>query len=119
VGGSPVESMTDAVWGEQHRGADFEVPPGTAVMAPAAGAVLFAGSLTLSGQTLVIDHGQGVVSALFHLSRIDLRTGDRVEPRASVGLSGDSGIAPTPLLQWRTYVHGVAVDPSALQQLLN
>src|SRR6266511_1607332 len=87
--------------------------------APAAGTVLFAGPLTLSGQTLVIDHGQGVVSALFHLSRIDLRTGDRVEPRAIVGLSGDSGIAPTPLLQWRTYVHGVAVDPSVLQQLLN
>jgi len=119
VGGSPVESMTDAIWGEQHRGADFAVPPGTAVMAPAAGTVLFAGPLTLSGQTLVIDHGQGVVSALFHLSRIDLRTGDRVEPRAVVGLSGDTGIAPTPLLQWRTYVHGVAVDPSALQQLLN
>ena len=42
---------------------------------------------------------------IFHLSRIDLRTGDRVEPRAVVGLSGDSGIAPTPLLQWRTYLH--------------
>jgi murein DD-endopeptidase MepM/ murein hydrolase activator NlpD len=119
VGGSPVESMTDAIWGEQHRGVDFEVPRGTAVMTPARGTVLFAGPLTLSGQTLVIDHGQGVVSALFHLSRIDVKTGDRVEPGDVVGLSGDTGVAPMPLLQWRTYLHGVAVDPAALQQLLN
>ena len=88
-------------------------------MTPTRGTVLFAGPLTLSGQTLVIDHGQGVVSALFHLSRIDVKTGDRVEPGDVVGLSGDTGVAPTPLVQWRTYLHGVAVDPSALQQLLN
>jgi murein DD-endopeptidase MepM/ murein hydrolase activator NlpD len=119
VGGSPVESMTDAIWGEQHRGVDFDVPRGTAVMAPTRGTVLFAGPLTLSGQTLVIDHGQGVVSALFHLSRIDVKTGDRVESRDVVGLSGDTGVAPTPLVQWRTYLHGVAVDPAALRQLLN
>lgn len=118
IGGSPVESMTDAIHGEQHRGADYEVPVGTVVMAPGAGTVLFAGPLALSGETLVIDHGQGVVSALFHLSRIAVRTGDRVDPRAPVGLSGDSGITPTPMLHWRTYVHGVAVDPSALQAVL-
>ena len=118
-GGSPVESWMDAVYGAQHRGVDFDVPPGTVVMAPGAGTVLFAGPLTLSGQTLLIDHGQGVVSALFHLSRIDLAAGDHVEARAPIGLSGDTGIAPTPQVQWRTYVHGVAVDPAVLQQVLN
>ena len=46
-------------------------------------------------------------------------TGTIRTPTDRVGLSGDSGIAPTPLLQWRTYLHGVAVDPAALQQLLN
>jgi murein DD-endopeptidase MepM/ murein hydrolase activator NlpD len=119
LGGSPVESMTDAVFGEQHRGVDFAVPAGTVLMAPAAGAVLHAGPLTLAGQTVVIDHGQGVVSALFHLSRIDVTVGTAIEPRALLGLSGDTGITPTPLVQWRTYVHGVAVDPAVLQQVLN
>ena len=119
LGGSPVESLTDAVFGEQHRGVDFAVPVGTVVMAPAAGTVLYAGPLTLAGQTVVIDHGQGVVSALFHLSRIDVAAAAGVEARALVGLSGDSGITPTPLVQWRTYLHGVAVDPAVLQQALN
>lgn len=119
LGGSPVESLTDAVFGEQHRGVDFAVPLGTVVMAPAAGTVLLAGPLTLAGQTVVIDHGQGIVSALFHLSRIDVTSATGVEARAVVGLSGETGITPTPLLQWRTYVHGVAVDPAVLQQVLN
>ena len=85
-------------------------------MAPAAGTVLFAGPLALSGQTLVLDHGQGVISALFHLYRIDVRTGDRVESRATVGLSGETGLATSPQLQWRVYIHGVAVDPRALEK---
>jgi len=67
----------------------------------------------------VIDHGQGVVSALFHLSRIDVAAAAGVEARALLGLSGDTGITTAPLVQWRTYVHGVAVDPAVLQQVLN
>jgi len=81
--------------------------------------VLFTGNMTLTGKTLVLDHGQGVVSALFYLYRIDVREGDRVESRATVGLSGDTGLAATPQVQWRVYVHGVAVDPRALDRLLD
>jgi hypothetical protein len=111
MGGSPVESMIDGTFGEQHRGLDYEVSVGTVVEAPATGTVIFAGPLTLSGETVVLDHGQGVVSALFHLSRIDVRAGERVDGGAPVGLSGDSGLAITPAVQWRLYVHGIAVDP--------
>ena len=67
-GATGLESLVDSVWGEVHRGLDYEVPPGTEVLSPAAGTVLFAGPLLLTGQTVVIDHGQGIVSALFHLS---------------------------------------------------
>jgi murein DD-endopeptidase MepM/ murein hydrolase activator NlpD len=66
----------------------------------------------------VIDHGQGVVSVLQHLSRVDARTGDVVPAAAVVGLSGATGLAPEPLLQWRVYLHGVAVDPTVLGPLL-
>ncbi len=118
LGGSPVESMLDSLYGEGHRGRDYEVATGTVVMAPGAGTVLFAASLTLAGNTLVIDHGQGVVSVLFHLQRIDVRVGDRVEARDAVGLSGDTGIAPTPQVHWRTYLHGVGVDPEVLALVL-
>jgi murein DD-endopeptidase MepM/ murein hydrolase activator NlpD len=66
----------------------------------------------------VIDHGQGVLSVLQHLSRVDARAGDVVEPGGIVGLSGQTGLAPEPMLQWRVYLHGVAVDPTVLGALL-
>ena len=119
LGASPVEPLIDATFGEEHRGLDFEVPLGTVVMAPAAGSVLYAGPLTLGGQTVVIDHGQGVVSVLSHLLRIDVRVGDAVLARAIVGLSGDSGLAVTPQVHWRVYLHGIAVDPALLDRSLD
>jgi murein DD-endopeptidase MepM/ murein hydrolase activator NlpD len=118
AGEEAVESRTDGLQGERHRGLDYLVPAGTAVRTPAAGTVLFAGSLTLSGETLVVDHGQGVVSVLLHLSRIDVRVGDPVAAGTFVALSGDTGLAAGPLLQWRVYLHGVPVDPNALAALL-
>jgi murein DD-endopeptidase MepM/ murein hydrolase activator NlpD len=114
IGGSPVESLMDGIWGEYHRGLDFEVPSGTVVQAPGAGTVLLAAPLPLSGQTVVIDHGQGLVSALFHLSRIDVHAGETVEGRAPIGLSGSTGLSLTPHVDWRVYLHGVAIDPQVL-----
>jgi murein DD-endopeptidase MepM/ murein hydrolase activator NlpD len=118
TGAADVEGRIDALQGERHRGLDYAVPVGTSVRAPAAGNVLFAGPLSLSGETVVIDHGQGVVSVLQHLSRVDVRTGEALSAAAVVGLSGDSGLAPEPMLQWRVYLHGVAVDPNVLGPLL-
>ena len=118
TGVADVESRIDALQGERHRGLDYAVPVGTPVRAPAAGTVLFAGPLALSGETVVIDHGQGVLSVLQHLSRVDARVGDLVAAAAIVGLSGDTGLAPEPMLQWRVYLHGVAVDPTVLGPLL-
>jgi murein DD-endopeptidase MepM/ murein hydrolase activator NlpD len=118
-GASGLELLVDSVWGEVHRGLDYEVAPGTPVLSPAAGTVLFASPLLLSGQTVVIDHGQGIVSALFHLSRLDVMAGQSIEPRAPVGLSGDSGLCPAPMVQWRVYVNGTAVDPRLLDRALD
>ena len=118
TGAADVETRIDALQGERHRGIDYAVPVGTPVRAPAAGTVLFAGTLALSGETVVIDHGQGVLSVLQHLSRVDTRVGDAVASAAVVGLSGDTGLAPAPILQWRVYLHGVAVDPMVLGPLL-
>ena len=112
------ESRVDALSGERHRGLDYVVPAGTVVRAPGAGTVLFAGPLVLAGETVVVDHGQGVVSVLQHLSRVDVRAGDAVGGGSPVGLSGDTGLAAAPLLQWRVYLHGVAVDPRALAAVL-
>jgi murein DD-endopeptidase MepM/ murein hydrolase activator NlpD len=109
-----VESRLDALQGERHRGIDYLIAAETPARAPAAGSVLFAGQLTLAGGTVVIDHGQGVVSVLHHLSSVAVREGESIAAAAVVGLSGQSGLAPEPMLQWRVYLHGVAVDPLVL-----
>jgi murein DD-endopeptidase MepM/ murein hydrolase activator NlpD len=118
TGAPEVESRIDALSGERHRGIDYPVTGETPVRAPAAGSVLFAGELTLAGGTVVIDHGQGVVSVLHHLSSVAVREGDSVEAAALVGLSGQTGLAPEPMLQWRVYLHATAVDPLVLGPLL-
>lgn len=111
VGGSAVEQKSDGLYGEYHRGFDYPVPPGTVVQAPAPGTVIFAGSLRVLGQTLVLDHGDGVTSLLCHLGRVEVREGDRLEARAVVGVSGTTGISASPHVHWGVYIQGVAVDP--------
>jgi murein DD-endopeptidase MepM/ murein hydrolase activator NlpD len=112
----PVEAKTDAIWGEYHRGLDYVVPAGTPVSSPAAGTVLFAGPLLLTGETVVLDHGQGVVSVFYHLASTPVREGDWVEAGAPLGLTGETGIAAVPHLHWGVYVHGVAVDPHVTER---
>jgi peptidase M23-like protein len=112
---TPVERRTDAIWGEYHRGLDYVVPAGTPVTAPAAGTVLFSGPLALTGETLIVDHGQGVVSVFYHLASTPVTHGDAVEAGQPLGTTGDSGIAAEPHLHWGVYVNGVAVDPRLTQ----
>ncbi len=116
-GAFPVERNTDAVHGEYHRGLDYDVPEGTPVRAPAGGAVLMADTLALTGQTLVIDHGQSVISVFFHLGRIEVGAGQTVARGVRLGFSGESGLATRPHVHWGVYVSGVAVDPRVMQRL--
>jgi peptidase M23-like protein len=118
TGIADAENRIDALWGERHRGLDYSVPAGTPVRAPAAGTVLFAGSLRLAGGTVVIDHGQGVVSVLHHLASTSVREGEALAAGAVVGASGQTGFTPEPMLQWRVYLHAVAVDPLVLGAVL-
>lgn len=115
--GPGVEYATDAIFGEYHRGLDYDVPAGSVVQAPAAATVLFAGYMSVPGNVVVLDHGQGVVSVLCHLARVEVREGDVLEARAPVGTSGDSGLSPGALLEWRLYVHGLGVDPRVMSSL--
>ena len=111
VGGAPVERYVDGIWGEYHRGLDYLVPPGTPVAAPAAGTVLFAGPLALTGETVIVDHGQSVVSVFYHLASTPVHHGDSIEAGQALGVAGETGIAAVPHLHWGVYVSGVAVDP--------
>ncbi|NJK61548.1 MAG: M23 family metallopeptidase [Synechococcaceae cyanobacterium SM2_3_1] len=98
-----------------HRGIDYAGPVGSVVVAPAAGRVGLVGyesdGFRLHGNMVGLDHGQGVTSVLLHLSRIDVKEGERVEAGQAIGAIGATGIATGPHLHWGLFVHGVSVDP--------
>jgi murein DD-endopeptidase MepM/ murein hydrolase activator NlpD len=117
VGAPAVESTADAIHGEYHRGLDYDVAAGTAVAAPAGATVLFAGDLALTGRTVVLDHGRGLLSVLAHLETAAVREGDRVEAGRVIGAAGQTGLALHPHLHWAVYLHGVPIDPRVTGRL--
>jgi murein DD-endopeptidase MepM/ murein hydrolase activator NlpD len=95
-----------------HSGMDIAVPQGTPVLAPAAGIVTFANAdLYLTGGTVLLDHGHGVSSNFLHLSRIDVKVGDRVEQGQVIGAVGATGRATGPHLHWGMNWFDVRIDP--------
>ena len=98
-----------------HSGMDIAVPEGTPAKAPAGGIVTFTDNdLYLTGGTLVIDHGHGVSSNFLHLSRIDVKVGDRVEQGQVVAAVGHTGRATGPHLHWGMNWFDVRLDPLLL-----
>lgn len=99
--------------GSYHGGADVAVPTGTPVVAPADGVVILAADhpFTLEGNLLMLDHGAGLSSAFLHLSRIDVRVGDRVRAGQPIALSGATGRATGPHLHWGLQWNGAKLDP--------
>lgn len=101
-----------------HSGADFLSPSGTPVAAPAGGRVVLARPLYYSGNTVIIDHGLGVVSLLAHLSRIDVTVGEDVAAGRIVGRVGATGRVTGPHLHWTVRIGEARVDPLALLALV-
>ena len=97
-----------------HRGLDFRAPAGTAVKAVAGGKVVLTGEHYYAGRSVYIDHGNGVVSLYFHLSRILVRTGDTVKRGQPIGRSGSTGRSTGPHLHLSVSVQGRLVDPLPL-----
>ncbi|NJN19899.1 MAG: M23 family metallopeptidase [Leptolyngbya sp. RL_3_1] len=98
-----------------HRGIDYAAATGSPVVAPAAGRVSLVGRVAdgfaLHGNTIGIDHGQGVGSIFIHLNSIAVSEGDMVQPGQTIGTIGSTGASTGPHLHWGVYVNGVAVDP--------
>ena len=98
-----------------HRGVDYAAATGSPVVAPAAGYIRLVGRVSdgfeLHGNTVGIDHGQGLLSIMIHLSRIDVSEGDFIRAGQRVGAIGSTGAATGPHLHWGLYVNQVAVDP--------
>jgi murein DD-endopeptidase MepM/ murein hydrolase activator NlpD len=98
-----------------HRGVDYAGNHGSRVIAAAAGEVALIGresqGFRVHGNTIGLDHGQGVETIYIHLSRIDVKVGDRVKAGQVIGAVGNTGSSTGPHLHWGLYVNGQSVDP--------
>jgi murein DD-endopeptidase MepM/ murein hydrolase activator NlpD len=101
-----------------HNGLDLAAVTGTPVHAPTAGRVVAAREFYYSGNTVILDHGQGLFSTLAHLSAIDVVEGQRVSRGTVIGKVGATGRVTGPHLHWAVRLHGARVDPLTLLDAL-
>ena len=98
-----------------HYGIDLAAPQGTVIRAPAAGRVTLAQPrLHFEGGLVLIDHGQGLITAYLHQSRIDVVAGQDLSRGEPVGRVGMTGRATGPHLCWRMKWRDRNLDPSLL-----
>ncbi len=100
-----------------HLGADFDVPTGTPVKAPADGTVILTGDHFFAGRSVYVDHGQGLISMYFHLSKIEVKAGDRIKQGQMLARSGASGRVDGAHLHYGIYLNQARIDPVAFQRL--
>ncbi len=101
---------------QQHRGLDYTAPTGTPVRSVADGVVEFAGVKNGYGNVVEIRHGSDRATLYAHLSRFEVRTGQRVEQGMRIGSVGTTGWATGPHLHFEFKVGGQQRDPGQLAQ---
>ncbi len=123
----PAEGRISGVYGSQryfngeprrpHFGLDIANKTGSPVYAPISGTVVFSEpDLYYSGGTLIIDHGHGITSTYIHLSKLDVKVGDKIKQGNKVAEIGATGRVTGPHLDWRFNWKGERLDPALLMQ---
>jgi len=120
----PVQGVESTPFGAQryvngeprspHSGIDIAAAEGTPVQAPLAGRILYVSRMYLNGNTVVIGHGQGLVSVLSHLASTRVKTGDHVQTGDIIGTVGHTGRATGPHLHWSIRFREARVNPHSL-----
>jgi murein DD-endopeptidase MepM/ murein hydrolase activator NlpD len=95
----------------RHLGVDFRGATGEPVRAANRGVVALVGDFFLAGNVVYVDHGAGVVTAYFHLSKTLVAAGDTVERGQEIGLVGATGRVTGPHLHWSARYGAVTVNP--------
>jgi murein DD-endopeptidase MepM/ murein hydrolase activator NlpD len=108
----PVQGPVTGVYGSQrilngvtkrpHFGVDIAAGEGKTIRTPVGAIVAMAeDDLYFTGGTVILDHGRGVTTSYLHMSRIDVKVGDRLAKGATIGAVGKTGRATGPHLCWR------------------
>lgn len=101
-----------------HTGLDMKAPLGTPILAAAPGKVVLAKNLFFTGNTVILDHGYGVLTLYAHMSKLKVKKGKDVAVGTLLGLSGMTGRANGPHLHWMAIIHKQKVNPLGLTQVM-
>lgn len=125
----PVDDPISSVFGLQrilngesrspHNGIDFRSPLGKPVLAPADGVVVLVADLYYTGKTVILDHGEGLMSVYAHLNEYLCTVGRHLRQGETLGRVGSTGRSTGPHLHWGIRLRGERVDPLLLLQVLS
>lgn len=97
---------------QDHVGFDLSVTQQYPIEASNDGVVIYADYLGIYGNTVLIDHGCGLISLYGHLSSIGVKSGQQVKKKDVIGRSGATGLAGGDHLHFGFFLHGVPVNPT-------
>ena len=98
----------------RHMGVDFAGAVGAPVRVANRGVVALVADFYLAGRAIYVDHGDGLVTGYFHLSRANVAQGDTVTRGQIIGRVGSSGRVTGPHLHWVMRYGGITVDPRSV-----
>lgn len=118
----PVEGRLSSIFGlkriynkqkriRRHTGLDIASPQGTNIKSPARGTVIRTGSYFFTGNTVFIDHGQGLVTMYCHLNKTRVKAGQQLIQGESIGTVGMTGRVSGAHLHWVVSLNNTKVDP--------
>ncbi len=97
-----------------HSGIDLAAPRGSPVIAPAAARVIQTGDFYFNGKTVLLDHGEGLVTMYCHLDSITVTPEQMVATGDTIGVVGSTGRATGPHLHWSVSLNAARIDPTLL-----
>jgi septal ring factor EnvC (AmiA/AmiB activator) len=95
----------------RHTGLDIAAPTGTPINSPAKGKVIRTGAYFFTGNTVFIDHGQGLITMYSHLDKTNVKAGQHLEQGENIGTVGMTGRVSGPHLHWVVSLNNTKVDP--------
>lgn len=102
-----------------HTGVDLKAQMNTSVFSAAPGKVVLAKNLFFTGNTVMIDHGYGVITLYAHLNTLKVKKGSLIAAHELLGLSGKTGRVNGPHLHWQAVVNQVKINPILLTEVLH